>query len=145
MEDTSQKPFLLAVDPGSDKIGIAVLTRDGKIIEKSVVPRTEFTQAVSEIITRHKPDAFAVGDSTFSKFAYDALSVVVKKEVLKVPEHGSTLEARDLAWKENRPGGLYRILPRIFWPTPPGLDAWAAVVIGRRALAELKKRSDSRI
>jgi len=144
MEDKPQKPFLLAVDPGSDKIGIAVLTRDGEIIEKSVIPRTEFAQSVSDLITRHKPETFAVGDSTFSKFAYDALSAVVKKEVLKVSEHGSTLEARDLAWKENRPGGLYRILPKIFWPTPSGLDAWAAVVIGRRALAELKKRSESR-
>ena len=145
MEDTSQKPFLLAVDPGRDKIGIAVLTRDGEIIEKSVIPRTEFAQSVSELINRHNPDAFAVGDSTFSKFAYDALCAVVKKEVLKVPERGSTLQARDLAWKEIPPGGLYRILPRIFWPTPSGLDAWAAVVIGRRALAELKKRSASRI
>jgi len=139
MEENNLKPYLLAVDPGRDKIGLAVLTQNGIVIEKSVVAAPDFADNIAMYMGQHHPEIYAVGDSTQSKFVFDILSAVVASEVLKISEKGSTLEARELAWSQNPPHGFFRALPKIFWPTPPDVDAWAAVIIGRRALSKIKK------
>ncbi len=126
--------IILAIDPGRDKLGLAVLDADGGIIEKSVIQRDDFPDAISEIINRLQPSLFAIGDGTGSDWVFNATSATVQGKVVRIPEMHTTLEARELAWKESPPGGIFRILPKIFWPIPPDLDAWAAVVIGRRAI-----------
>jgi hypothetical protein len=128
------KAYLLAIDPGRCKCGIAVFKRDCSVIYRANMP-TENAQAVLvEIIDRFHPGLIAVGNGTGS----DTLCSMVKElegiELIVVPEKNTTLEARELAWQENPPGGIFRILPKIFWPNPSDLDSWAAVVIGRRAL-----------
>ncbi len=133
-----KKACVLAIDPGLHKFGLAVLDADGEVIEKSVVTMGDFAQGVLGLIDRHHPDLLAMGGGTGSGWIAGALSAASVKEIHQVDERNTTLEARELAWKENPPGGLWRLLPKIFWPTPGELDAWAAVVIGRRALKETR-------
>jgi hypothetical protein len=129
---------ILALDPGREKCGLAVLHSTGSIIEKLVVATPEMPDATGGLARKYHPVALVVGGGTGSETAYKAASEISPGSVVRVSEEGTTLEARELAWRENPPGGIWRLIPRIFWPTPPDLDAWAAVVIGRRALAELE-------
>ncbi len=125
---------ILAIDPGREKLGLAVLDTSGRVMEKSVISRTHFSNAIAGLIEMHKPSMFAVGDGTGSEWVYEVLSSLDKGQVELVPERGTTLEAREMAWRANPPGGFWKILPKLFWPTPEDIDAWAAVVIGMRAL-----------
>jgi RNase H-fold protein (predicted Holliday junction resolvase) len=127
------KTYLLAIDPGRDKCGIALLTDAGEIAAKSICKRDRFEDVVKELMGEYKPSRVAVGDGTGSSEIIKILEGMVGEKVAVVKEKGTTLEARELAWREQPPKG-YRWLPKIFWPDPADLDAWAAVVIGRRFL-----------
>ena len=137
MENTNSQPFILAVDPGRDKCGFAVLTRDGVIIQKAVVLADDFAVRIADFINTFKPEIYAVGSGTHSRSAFDILKSVVDQDVMVIDETGSTLQGRELAWMENPTSGFIGMLPKVFWPTPPDVDAWAAVVIGRRALRKV--------
>ena len=136
MERTISENRIVAVDPGTEKFGIAVLDYSGKVISKTVVFKIKFPDIIGDIIIKEKPKLLATGDGTGSDWTFNLLASLGTGEVIRVSERKSTLDARELAWKENPPGGIFKILPKIFWPTPPDLDSWAAVVIGRRALEE---------
>ena len=137
----SDGPYILAVDPGRDKIGLAILDLSGNEVEKRVIPAGEFDEVLDELENRFDLSMLAVGDGTESDEVLGKASARNFPRIISVPEKGTTLEARELAWKEHPPGGLWRILPRLFWPTPRDLDAWAAVVIGRRALEKSSPQS----
>lgn len=128
--------LILALDPGREKCGLAVLDSDGSVVEKIAVRNHDMRQVAQDLMARRQPVLLAVGDGTGSEAAYRIASEISPGSVVRVSEKGTTLEARELAWRENPPGGIWRVIPRLFWPTPPDLDAWAAVIIGRRALAE---------
>ncbi len=134
--DEIQPATVLAIDPGRSKLGVAVLDLEGNVIEKCLVSKAEMSDEFSRIVTTHSPQIIGIGDGTGSEWTNTLLTSLGYSDVRIIPEKNTTLEARELAWKENPPGGLYRLLPKLFWPTPADLDAWAAVVIGLRLLAE---------
>jgi RNase H-fold protein (predicted Holliday junction resolvase) len=124
--------YLLAIDPGRDKCGLAVLTSDGGVVQKLTVKIDEVADKIARFIDAYDPISVCIGDGTGSGNIRKLISGLYKGTVSTVPERGTTLEARELAWKDSPPKGLWKLVPHIFWPTPPNLDAWAAVVIGRR-------------
>ena len=126
--------FILAIDPGRDKCGLAVLGGDGRILFKAIAANGDFRQALHELIILYRPVKIALGDGTGSGDIKSIAKELYQGSVVSVPEKDSTLEARDLAWESHPPTGIVKFLPKVFWPVPDELDAWAAVVIGRRAL-----------
>ncbi len=133
---STEKIHVLAIDPGRDKIGLAVLSARGDIEEKLVVFRGEFEHALRRTIGEYSIDRIVIGGGTGSDWVKEQLERHGVESVIEVGEEGTTLEARELAWKENPPSGLWKLLPKLFRPTPRDMDAWAAVVIGRRAIGE---------
>ena len=113
---------------------MAVLDLNGGVVIKVVVGIGQIEHAISDLVEHHEPERIVVGNGTGSEEVIRLAEKLAPGKVSRIHEEGTTLEARELAWRENPPGGLWRILPRLFWPTPRNLDAWAAVVIGRRAL-----------
>lgn len=138
----SDHHYIIAVDPGRNKIGMAVIDSDGNVIEKTVVMFPAVREPLDEIVRKYKPDILAVGDGTGCDEFLEKSENYDFGEIVRIPEKDTTLQARELAWKENPPGGLWKILPRLFWPTPLDLDAWAAVVIGRRALETIARNNE---
>ena len=134
MGDPENQDMILAIDPGIDKFGLAVLDLSGGIIDKKVILKEKFSQEISVMLNRYDPGALITGDGTGSDWVCGVLSALGKGKVVRVDEKKSTLDARELAWRENPPGGIWKLIPKFFWPSPSDLDAWAAVVIGRRAL-----------
>ncbi|MFH1675579.1 MAG: hypothetical protein ABIC40_01045 [bacterium] len=126
---------ILAVDPGRDKCGLAVLDSDGNIIFKSVCARNSIITQVESMVENFKPEFIALGDGTGSKEIKNEIGVKEDIEILSIPEKNTTLEARELAWNNKAPCGIWCLIPKLFWPSPPDCDAWAAVVIGKKALA----------
>ncbi|HEX9744829.1 MAG TPA: resolvase [bacterium] len=141
MNDKSEKKFLgkktlLAIDPGRDKCGVAVIDEDNEIQFRAVASKPDFRQAVIDLIGVFHPARVVIGDGTASEEVKHIVETFYAGDIISGQEVNSTLEARNLAWEKNPPVGLIRMLPRIFWPQPDGIDGWAAVVIGRRNLDE---------
>jgi len=131
---THDEKYILAIDPGRDKLGIALLDSRGAVAVMRVVLRDDFPAVLRGLGESYRPETIAVGDGTMSDWVREKASEAGFERIVLVPERNTTLEARELAWKEDPPCWIWRMLPRLFRPTPADQDAWAAVVIGRRAL-----------
>ena len=56
----------LAIDPGREKCGLAVLQEDGSVIERRRCESSALTDVVTELLSQHRPTACLVGNGTGS-------------------------------------------------------------------------------
>lgn len=126
---------ILAVDPGRDKCGVALLDDDGGILSHQVVATGGLEECVKVLWQRELPTVLVIGDGTTSKGARDRLAATLPELPMEVvDEYRTTDEAKLLYWELNPPTGLKKLLP-VTMLTPPGpVDDLAAVVLGRRFL-----------
>ena len=127
---------ILAVDPGRDKCGMAVLDSAGEIIFRQVIATGELEQKATELTEKFALIKLVIGDGTTSQGAKARLeSIMPSLPIETVDEYRTTDEAKLLYWELNPPTGLKKLLP-VTMLTPPGpVDDLAAVVLGRRFLA----------
>lgn len=132
---------VLAIDPGREKCGLAVVSEDG-VLHREVVTRDSFMPTVAALSTRYSPGVILVGGGTGSGDVIRDLSgssVEIPVEV--VDETLSSLRARRRFFQENPPKGLRRLIPRgLLTPVRP-YDDYVAVIL---AEDYLKGRSESR-
>lgn len=139
MQECGQN-LVVAIDPGSNKCGIAVVDLQGIVLQLLLVGRHELASAVAKIIqdltAKGYQTTIVMGNGTQHKKVSQELQAIVldKSAVQMVEEYGSTLEARELYWKYNNPTWWQRLLPPSWRNTPP-LDAYAALVIAKRYIA----------
>ena len=126
---------ILAVDPGRDKCGLAVVdSRDG-VLARGVVPTTVVGAVVQDWVRAHRPLVMAVGGGTGLRAVRKALSAVdLPLEV--VPEAYTTLRARRRYFEEHPLRGWRRLFPGLQTPPIP-IDDYAAVLIAEDYLSSL--------
>lgn len=134
----------LAIDPGREKCGLAVLQEDGSVIERCRCASSALAEAVAALIARYQPTVCLVGNGTGSKNMIKKLVDVLHKSdncaMMTVDETSTTETARILYWQANPPHGWRRLLPVSMLVPPEPIDDWAAVALARRWLE--KKFSD---
>ena len=129
---------VLAMDPGRDKCGIAVLSPQGDILLHEIVPTGALETRVSELAAEYAP-RIIMGDGTTSAATKARIEAQVGAVTL-VDEYRTTEEGRRLYWAENPPRGWRRLVPRgLLTPTVP-VDDFAAVALARRFLAGTARR-----
>lgn len=127
--------MILAVDPGKDKCGIAVLDISGKILERKIIPKESLPSSLPLYAAKHGISTFVIGQSSFGKeLEKNLLKLEIRADVIFVSEKYSTLEARRRYWKENRPKGFLKLVPTSMRIPPVPVDDYAAVIIGERFL-----------
>jgi len=128
---------LLAIDPGREKCGVAVVSPLGSILELGVSPLTELGELISRLCAQFSPDAIVVGDRTGHAEAVQAVRALpVDLPVHLIDERSSTLKGRELYFECNPPRGWRRLLPLSFQTPPVPIDAYAAAVLARRFCAQ---------
>jgi len=128
--------MILAIDPGKDKCGLAVLDVSGNVIEKEILLREHAPNALPYYVAKYGVSTLVVGRSAFGKELERELSKLdLKTNLIFVSEKHSTLEARKRYWKENGPKGLWKLIPTSLRVPPAPVDDYAAVIIGERFLA----------
>lgn len=126
---------LIAVDPGKDKCGLAVVGMDGVTLSRQIAPTFQAPQIVAALVETHQATRILIGNSTTSKTMRERLSALLPQaELVEVEEKNSTLEARALYWRENPPRGWRRVLPLSLQSPPSPVDDFAALVLARRFL-----------
>ena len=123
---------VLAIDPGRDKCGVAVLASDGRVLVQRVVPTAELDAAVGELIQSYAPTVI-MGDGTTStdaKKRVEALGV----PVLLVDEYRTTDAAKCAYWEAHPPRGWRRFVPRGMLVPPVPVDDFVAVILAQRFL-----------
>lgn len=123
----------LAIDPGREKIGVAVLSWEGKVQWMGIVNVPDLEREVRTLQSQFDFTEAVLGDSTGKERIMEILQTLGLAVAL-VDERYSSEEARRLYCRERFSSVWWRILPlSLFSPRCP-YDDWQAVVIGRRYL-----------
>ncbi len=107
--------MILALDPGRDKVGLALVDEEGRQVQLKILVREEAAAEVFEILENRDVEAVVLGNGTYSRELMEELKKELKDlslENLKlglVDEKGSTSEARKL-YREDNPGGQLKKL-----------------------------------
>jgi RNase H-fold protein (predicted Holliday junction resolvase) len=130
--------MILALDPGKDKCGLAVLDADGHVLEKAVFARKDLSKIIPRYPHQYTLTFLVVGQTATGKEVEQELSRLdLRVNIIFVSEKNSTLEARKLYWRLNRPRGLWLLIPTSFRTPPVPIDDYAAVIIGLRFLNKM--------
>lgn len=132
----SESPhIILAIDPGRDKCGIAVVTFAGEVLAQEVISADALGARAGELARRHGVSVIVVGDRTGADAALEALeSALPEIETAAVNEHRSTEEARRLYFREHPPHGWRRLIPVSLQSPPRPYDDYVAVILAQRYL-----------
>lgn len=123
---------ILAIDPGSEKCGLAVLDGD-QILLQEIVLRSEIVNRLRNVLPEAGP--IVVGDGTGSRaFIKELVESMpeVRHRVVTVDEKLSSVEARALYWQHNPPQGWRRLLPVSLQTPPVPFDDYVAVILAKR-------------
>lgn len=123
---------VLAIDPGREKCGVAVLASDGGVLVQRVVMTAELDATVGTLIRAYEPNVI-MGNGTTSadaKKRVEALGV----PVTLVDEYRTTDAAKCAYWKAHPPRGWRRLVPRGMLVPPVPVDDFVAVILAQRFL-----------
>ena len=123
---------VLAIDPGREKCGVAVLASDGWVLVQRVVTTAELDAAVGALIRAYEPNVI-MGNGTTSadaKKRVEALGV----SVTLVDEYRTTDAAKCAYWEAHPPRGWRRLMPRGMLVPPVPVDDFVAVILAQRFL-----------
>lgn len=129
---------VIAIDPGTEKCGIAVLSTDAVVAERMVVERADAIATLERLAAAYRPAVLVLGDRTGSKSFRSELEKAgicrLVESVHAVDEHMSSLEARERYFREHPPRGIRRFVPRTMQIPPVLFDDYVAVVLAERFL-----------
>ena len=129
--------LILALDPGRDKSGIALLTPEGQIILHKVVATACMEEKLQQLQQNYNIGLAVMGDGTTSRKAKENLQQWLPGiDVKQVNEYRTTDMARKRYWQENKPKGWRRFLPTGMQVPPEPVDDWAAVIIAEIYLVQ---------
>lgn len=127
---------VLAVDPGKDKCGAAVLDRRQGVLNQAVVTTDQLLSLVDDWTRDYACRVIVVGDRTACGAALQNLQqlLTTKKidQIILIDEHKSTQEARQRYWLAHPPAGWRTFLPVGLLTPPCAIDDFAAIILGER-------------
>ncbi len=123
---------VLAIDPGREKCGVAVLATDGRILVQEVVVTAELDAVVGALIAAYIPIVI-MGNGTTSAAA-KARVEALGYEVILVDEYRTTDAAKRAYWEAHPPRGWRRLVPRGMLVPPVPVDDFVAVILAQRFL-----------
>ena len=132
------KNEILAIDPGREKTGIAIL-KNSDVLEHKIINSEELVQIIKSLLEKYIIKTIVMGNGTSSKKKYDLLKrEFIDKDIVLINEYRTTDEARKLYFQENPPKGWKKLIPLGMQVPPVPVDDYAAIVIGRKYLKDNK-------
>lgn len=129
---------ILAIDPGREKTGIAIL-KNSDVLEHKIINSDELVQIIKSLLEKYFIKTIVMGNGTSSKKKYDLLKrEFIDRDIVLINEYRTTDEARKLYFQENPPKGWKKLIPLGMQVPPVPVDDYAAIVIGRKYLKDNK-------
>jgi RNase H-fold protein (predicted Holliday junction resolvase) len=130
---------LLALDPGSDKIGTAVLSFTKDEREKTIVKKEELLDHLEEILNHYQIEEVVIGNGTGAETIKKMISSKYSDLKIKLVEEKYTTEEAQARYLEQKPMSNYEKLLRkmVSWKVKKPLDDYAALIIGEKYLESI--------
>ncbi len=132
-DNAAPVPVVLAIDPGRDKCGIAVVSAAGESLEQLICARREVAESLTPLLAKYGVGVIVLGHATTSRALHQELQQRLPHiQIHIIDETGSTLQARDEYWRAHPPRGWRRLLPLSLQTPPRAVDDFAAIVLAQR-------------
>ena len=132
---------IIAIDPGREKCGLAVVDRQLGVREKKIIATHDLETAVKQLTENYATYTIIIGDRTHSRALQKELQAVQVQgntlTVIPVNEHRSSDEARTRYWQEHPPKGLKKLIPVTLQSPPVPIDDYVAVILAERYYTSL--------
>lgn len=134
--------FVIGVDPGLSKVGLALLEEGGRLIERCIVPRSEAAAEVARMALGKKA-VIALGDGTKTKEVEEEILYTLAGakdfRIIRVDERNTTVEGRRLYLLDNRKYWWNWLIPIGLRTPDRAWDDYVAEVIARRYITTKDK------
>ena len=129
---------IIAIDPGREKCGLAVVSLNGGVLHQAVIPVTEIGPLVEKLSLTYQTATVILGNGTAHRDIEQALTTVALGDkpltLVLVDEKHSTEQARIRYWQLHPPKGLRRLLPVTMQLPPVPIDDYVAIILAERYL-----------
>jgi RNase H-fold protein (predicted Holliday junction resolvase) len=134
--------YLLALDPGSDKVGTAVLDYQAQEKEKTIVKIDELIEHLKEIFKIYQIEEIIIGNGTGAEKIIKMVKNNFKQSKISLVEEEFTTEEAQARYLQEKPMSNYEKLLRkiVSWKLKKPLDDYAALIIGEKYLEKLDKK-----
>lgn len=137
---------IIAIDPGREKCGLAVVDDELKVLEKEVVSTADLLIKVSEKVKRYQIHTIIIGDRTHSRTLQKELQKIADEgqtlTIIPVNEHRSSDEARTRYWQDHPPQGFKKLIPITLQTPPVPIDDYVAVILAERYFSSLFQKNE---
>jgi len=131
---------VLALDPGREKCGLAVVSSAGEVLWRSIIATDILSEALKSAVELYAPRLILLGNGTTSQSDRETILQIFPELPLEmVDEYRTTDAARKLYWEENPPKGWRSLLPLGMQVPPEPVDDYVAVLFARRYLQEQRE------
>jgi RNase H-fold protein (predicted Holliday junction resolvase) len=125
---------ILALDPGSDKCGYALVEFNLTVRHKGIAYLGELHRVVKTLVEEH-PEVIVIGCGTASRVVRDLLmDLDLGVEIRFGEEKNTTFEARSRYFRDHPPTGFWRLVPLSMQMPAVPIDDYAAILIAERYL-----------
>ena len=135
--------YVLAVDPGRDKTGIAILTKTAQLVMMDIVPTDSVRCELQSLLTMYPSVSVLVcGNGTNHKAVGTMVKQVAEEQgkvFTFVNEKHTTEEARCRYFEVHPPTGWRKLVPKGMLYPPVPVDDITAWIIGERWLVTHKE------
>lgn len=133
--------MILAIDPGSEKTGIAVVNHDGSLVVKAIVPTPDLADHVEQLYQQYGFIHVVMGDGTNHKHLQPVIEEWIANNHSKVSfslinEKYTTVEGRKLYFQYTPRRGWRRFVPLSLQYPPEPVDDFVAWIIGKRYIQQ---------
>lgn len=132
---------VLAIDPGRNKCGFAVVRRSEEhkveLVWSSVIPTSHLIPKIHEAYAAEAFHLVVIGGGTHSGPVIETIRENLPSlAILEVDESNTTLQARERYWEHNPRKGLKRLFPATLFEPPVPVDDYVALILAERVLLE---------
>ena len=128
-------PPLLAVDPGREKCGIAVVTLQREVLECGIIETPSLPLRLAHYVGRYGVVTVVLGDRTYAREVSELIrSSGLNLEIVYVDEHRSSELGRLRFLQANPARGWRRLIPLGLRTPPRPYDDFVAVILAERYL-----------
>ncbi|MGM0437586.1 MAG: hypothetical protein ACQEQD_04905 [Bacillota bacterium] len=125
----------LAIDPGKDKCGFALVKDNQTPVLLDIVGTKEFDKVLKELYDEYRFDLIILGTGTYSQKIEKKIREINLSPVVLVNEENTTIQA-ERKYREDHPlKGYKKILSKIVdWRPAKNVDDYAAFMIAKKYL-----------
>lgn len=131
---------IIAIDPGREKCGIAVVEKTSGVLYQKVIETKELITIVKELCEKYQAFTIIMGNGTSSDKAKRNIETAMaekKIELKLIDEYRTTDAAKIRYWQANPPRGLKKLIPTTMQVPPVPVDDYVAVILAERYFAKL--------